>query len=88
MRAAIASLLVSLSLISSGCTEALTYATNRARKGSGFTTALLCRCGRRIRNSDPPGSARFFARSYYLGLCYDELKQHHQAFAQYRASLM
>ena len=87
MRAAIASLLVSLSLISLGCTEALTYANKSREEGIKlYDQHYYADAAGAFRNSirqDP----RDFRSQYYLGLCYDELKQHHQAFAQYRASL-
>src|SRR5882724_7748866 len=81
MRAAIASLLVSLSLISSGCTEALTYANKSREEGQRlYDQHYYADAAGAFRNSirqDP----RDFRSQYYLGLCYDELKQHHQAFA-------
>jgi len=87
MRAAIASLLVSLSLISTGCTEVLTYANKSREEGLRlYNEHYYADAAGAFRNSirqDP----RDYRSQYYLGLCYDELKQHHQAFAQFRTSL-
>src|SRR2546421_5069137 len=87
MRVALASLLVSLSFISAGCTEALTYANKSREEGIKlYDQRYYADAAGAFRNSirqDP----RDYRSQYYLGLCYDELKQHHQAFAQYRTSL-
>ena len=87
MRVALALLLVSLAFISAGCTEALTYANKSREEGIKlYDQHYYADAAGAFRNSirqDP----RDFRSQYYLGLCYDQLKQHHQAFAQFRASL-
>jgi len=87
MRAALASLLLSLSLISTGCTEVLTYANKSREEGVRlYNEHYYADAAGAFRNAvrqDP----RDYRSQYYLGLCYDELKQHHQAFSMFRASL-
>src|SRR5437764_4217283 len=87
MRVALASLLVSLSFISAGCTEALTYANKSREEGIKlYDQRYYADAAGAFRNAirqDP----RDYRSQYYLGLCYDELKQHHQAFASFRTAL-
>jgi len=87
MRAALALLLVCFLLISAGCTEALTYANKSREEGLKlYDQHYYADAAGAFRNSvrqDP----RDYRSQYYLGLCYDELKQHHQAFSQFRTSL-
>ena len=86
MRAALASLLLSLSLISTGCTDVLTYANKSRDEGvrlySEHYYADAAGAFRNAVRQDP----RDYRSQYYLGLCYDELKQHHQAFSSFRYS--
>src|SRR4051812_41002805 len=87
MRVALASLLISLSFISAGCTEALTYANKSREEGIKlYDQHYYADAAGAFRNAvrqDP----RDYRSQYYLGLCYDELKQHHQAFSSFRTSL-
>jgi tetratricopeptide (TPR) repeat protein len=87
MRAALASLLLAFSLISTGCTEVLTYANKSREEGIRlYNEHYYADAAGAFRNAirqDP----RDFKSQYYVGLCYDELKQHHQAFASFRTSL-
>lgn len=87
MRAALASLLLSSLLISTGCTEVLTYANKSRDEGVRlYNEHYYADAAGAFRNAvrqDP----RDFRSQYYLGLCYDELKQHHQSFASFRTSL-
>jgi Tfp pilus assembly protein PilF len=87
MRAALASLLLAFSLISTGCTEVLTYANKSRDEGIRlYGEHYYADAAGAFRNAirqDP----RDYRSQYYLGLCYDELKQHHQAFSTFRTSL-
>ncbi|HEV8607550.1 MAG TPA: tetratricopeptide repeat protein [Tepidisphaeraceae bacterium] len=87
MRAAIASLLLALSLISTGCTDVLTYANKSREEGLRlYSERAYADAAGAFRNAirqDP----RDYRSQFYLGVCYDDLKQHHQAFSQYRISL-
>ena len=87
MRAALASLLLSSLFISTGCTEVLTYANKSRDEGVRlYGEHYYADAAGAFRNAirqDP----RDYRSQYYLGLCYDELKQHHQSFASFRTSL-
>src|SRR4051812_7880545 len=87
MRAALASLLLTSLFISAGCTEVLTYANKSRDEGVRlYGEHYYADAAGAFRNAirqDP----RDFRSQYYLGLCYDELKQHHQSFASFRTSL-
>ncbi len=87
MRAVTVSLLLALSLISTGCTDVLTYATKSREEGLRlYNERSYADAAGAFRNAirqDP----RDYESHYYLGICYDDLKQHHQAFSQYRTSL-
>ncbi|HEV8377654.1 MAG TPA: tetratricopeptide repeat protein [Tepidisphaeraceae bacterium] len=87
MRAALASLLLAFSIISTGCTDVLTYAKKSREEGVRlYNDRYYADAAGAFRNAirqDP----RDYRSQYYLGLCYDELKQHHQAFATFRTSL-
>jgi len=87
MRAAIASLLLAFLVISAGCTDVLTYANKSREEGVRlYNERYYADAAGAFRNSvrqDP----RDYRSQYYLGLCYDELKQHHQAFSSFRTSL-
>jgi tetratricopeptide (TPR) repeat protein len=87
MRAALASLLLCLSLFSTGCTDVLTYANKSREEGVRlYNDRYYADAAGAFRNAvrqDP----RDYRSQYYLGLCYDELKQHHQAFSTFRTSL-
>ena len=87
MRAALASLLLAFSLVSTGCTEVLTYANKSREEGVRlYNDHYYADAAGAFRNAvrqDP----RDYRSQYYLGLCYDELKQYHQAFSSFRTSL-
>src|SRR5882762_1718874 len=87
MRVALASLLLAFSLISTGCTEVLTYANKSREEGVRlYNDHYYADAAGAFRNAvrqDP----RDYRSQYYLGLCYDELKQYHQAFSSFRTSL-
>jgi tetratricopeptide (TPR) repeat protein len=87
MRAAIASILLGVLFFSSGCTEVLTYANKSRDEGVRlYNERYYADAAGAFRNAirqDP----RDFRSQYWLGLCYDELKQHHQAFSSFRTSL-
>ena len=87
MRAALASLLLGFSLISCGCTEVLTYANKSREEGVRlYNEHYYADAAGAFRNAirqDPTD----YRSQYYVGLCYDELKQHHQSFSSFRTSL-
>lgn len=87
MRAALASLLLAFLLISTGCTEVLTYANKSRDEGLRlYNDHYYADAAGAFRNAVRQ-NPRDYQSEYYLGLCYNELKQHHQAFATFRASL-
>jgi Tfp pilus assembly protein PilF len=87
MRAAVASVLLGILFLSTGCTEVITYAGKSRDAGlrlySEGATADAAGAFRNAIRQNP----RDFESHYYLGICYDDLKQRHQAFSEYRISL-
>jgi tetratricopeptide (TPR) repeat protein len=87
MRAAIASILLAVLFFTTGCTEVLTYANKSRDEGMRlYDQRYYADAAGAFRNAirqDP----RDYRSQYWLGLCYDELKQHHQAFSSFRTSL-
>ena len=74
-------------LAMTGCADVVTYA-NRSREegkrlydGKQYTDAAGA--FRNAIRQDP----RDYESHFYLGVCYDEMKQHQQAFPQYKTSL-
>src|SRR4051812_30382887 len=87
MRALLALVLLSLFTLSSGCTEAITYANKSREQGLRlYNERAIADAAGAFRNAirqDP----RDYQSQYYLGVCYDDLNQHDQAFSQFRIAL-
>ena len=87
MRAFLAVILFSLFTFLSGCTDVITYANKSREEGLRlYNERAVADAAGAFRNAirqDP----RDYQSQYYLGVCYDDLNQHHQAFSQFRISL-
>src|SRR5688500_10383792 len=80
-------LLLALFTFSTGCTDTLTYANKSREEGVRlYNERAYADAAGAFRNAirqDP----RDYRSHYFLGVCYDGLRQHHQAFSEYRISL-
>jgi Tfp pilus assembly protein PilF len=79
--------LLSLLVFSTGCTDVITYANKSREEGLRlYDERAYADAAGAFRNAirqDP----RDYRSHYFLGVCYDNLRQHHQAFSEYRISL-
>ena len=87
MRNLLAVAVFSLFTFISGCTDVITYANKSREEGLRlYNERAIADAAGAFRNAirqDP----RDYQSQFYLGVCYDDLNQHHQAFSQFHISL-